>query len=114
MSDTSSAILNHYQRLHRALEQQLFNSVQHLLNEHGALLPAEVTPQDGWRVLEVACDMEEWVYALARAYPAIEVTGLDGLATGHRPGALYCTPSAQYALPGRGDAPHERCCRRQL
>jgi ubiquinone/menaquinone biosynthesis C-methylase UbiE len=71
------SLLEYYQSLQDSLELQLLHSLRALLCEQGGLLPASVQPLADGRVLDVACGHGQWVQAMARHYPAMEVLGRD-------------------------------------
>ncbi|MGH2508914.1 MAG: class I SAM-dependent methyltransferase, partial [Ktedonobacteraceae bacterium] len=48
-----------------------------LISEHAGLLPAQVVPTAGQRVLDVGCGPGEWVLEMARNYPHCQITGVD-------------------------------------
>jgi ubiquinone/menaquinone biosynthesis C-methylase UbiE len=71
------SLLEYYQSLQDSLELQLLHSLRALLSEQGGLLPECVRPVEDGRVLDVACGRGEWVQAMARHAPAMEVLGRD-------------------------------------
>lgn len=72
-----SKILEHYEEIHRTLEQQLFRALQDYLSEQGQLLPDGFDRSDVWQILDVACGTGQWVRDVANKFPDIEVVGLD-------------------------------------
>jgi ubiquinone/menaquinone biosynthesis C-methylase UbiE len=71
------SLLEYYQSLQASLELQLLLSLRALLCEQGGLLPECVRPVEDGRVLDVACGRGQWVQAMARHHPAMEVLGRD-------------------------------------
>ncbi|MEO8971870.1 MAG: class I SAM-dependent methyltransferase [Ktedonobacteraceae bacterium] len=72
-----SKVIEHYEEIHRTLEQQLFRALQEYLLEQGQLLPDGFDRSDVWQILDVACGTGQWVRDVANKYPDIEVVGLD-------------------------------------
>jgi ubiquinone/menaquinone biosynthesis C-methylase UbiE len=73
----SPSLLEYYQSLQDSLELQLLHSLRAFLCEQGGLLPESVRPLADGRVLDVACGRGQWVQAMARHYPAMELLGRD-------------------------------------
>ncbi|HLJ35011.1 MAG TPA: class I SAM-dependent methyltransferase [Ktedonobacteraceae bacterium] len=71
------SIVEHYQEIHRTLEQQLFRALQDYLVEQGRLLPDGFDRSEVWQILDIACGTGQWVRDVANKFPDIEVVGLD-------------------------------------
>jgi ubiquinone/menaquinone biosynthesis C-methylase UbiE len=54
-----------------SLQGRVLNSIM------GSLFPASIDPASLHNVLDLACGPGEWVFAVAEAYPHIQVTGID-------------------------------------